>query len=109
MKKIFIILLALSILVPSVAMAATTTAAAIEATTPTAGAISVLSNKVTMIYFSSGNLYAAASGHESGSKVYASGSADTKIYQKTEDPPVLTGEISTSVTDQFTGTGWTAM
>ena len=106
MKKIILFCLIAMFVAPAAAMAVETfTAEEIKKDTEM---ISTLSNNVSLIVESGGDAYAAASGHASGSKVYASTSGDTKIYQ---DSITTLPTLSSSDTAQFSdGSGsWEPM
>lgn len=115
MKKIIALMFIVLLMVPAISIAVTTkTGEPITGACATSGCptdtISVLSNKVSLIASSSDTMYAVASGHSSGSKVYGSTSGETKLFSKAaSDPLNLSSDagVSDSDTNQFSG--WMAL
>jgi hypothetical protein len=88
MKKIFVLLLVATFLIPAVAMAATANflSEPIEATNNEP--VSTLSSKVALFWDGTETTYAAVTGHSSGSKLYGSSSNATGIYSQVLDPAI---------------------
>ena len=106
MKKIFVLLIIAMLFAPVAAMAAVAVFNAEPVVAPDGQSISVLSNKVSLIASSNNLMYAAATGHEAGDKVYGGTSGDTKIYSKAaSDPLNLANDsgVTDSDTAQFAG------
>jgi hypothetical protein len=106
MKKIFVSLFIVMLLAPAVSMAAEFYAAEIAEGTET---ISVLSNKVTLNHLGNTLTYAAITGHDAGSKVYASSSQDTKIFSQAMDPVLVVAPGTSDSAFVDSGGTWKAL